>query len=78
MRDGTGQLQGVLARAEVPPEVWDGFGRLTQETSVRLEGTVRADKRSPGGVELTVTNLAILGASTEFPITPKEHGQPPT
>ena len=74
MRDGSGQLQGVLAKAEVPAEVWDRFAQLTQETSVRLEGLVRADTRSKSGVELTVQHLEVLGASVDFPITPKEHG----
>jgi asparaginyl-tRNA synthetase len=74
VRDGSGVVQGVLARNDVGPETWERFGALTQETCVRLEGTVRADARSPGGVELTVTGLAVLGPSTDFPITPKEHG----
>src|SRR6266516_1874740 len=50
------------------------FGGLTQETSVEVTGTVRADARAPGGVELTATDLRILGPSHDFPITPKEHG----
>ncbi|HWO89432.1 MAG TPA: asparagine--tRNA ligase [Gemmatimonadales bacterium] len=74
VRDGTGIVQGVLARSEVAPEVWDRFGTLTQETCVRLVGTVREDKRSPGGVELAVTSIELLGPSHEYPITPKEHG----
>ena len=74
LRDGTGVVQGVLAKQDVAPETWERFAKLTQETSVRLEGQVRSDARSPGGVELTVRELAILGPSTDFPITPKEHG----
>jgi asparaginyl-tRNA synthetase len=74
IRDGSGYLQGVLGKKEVAPEVWARFEALTQETCVRLEGTVRADARSPGGVELSVTDVAILGASVDYPITPKEHG----
>jgi asparaginyl-tRNA synthetase len=74
IRDGSGTLQGVLPKQEVTPEAWDRFSQLTQETCVRLEGTVRADARSPGGVELTVRDLHVLGPSTDFPITPKEHG----
>jgi len=74
VRDGSGYLQGVVPKAEVPPETWERFAQLTQEASVRLEGTVREDKRSPGGVELTVTDIALLGPSVEFPISPKEHG----
>ncbi|HEY2805047.1 MAG TPA: asparagine--tRNA ligase [Gemmatimonadales bacterium] len=74
IRDGSGQLQGVVPKAEVPPEAWERFGGLTQESSVRLEGVVREDKRSPSGVELTVTDVIQLGPSVDFPITPKEHG----
>ena len=76
IRDGSGYLQGVLARNEADPVAWERFGVLTQETCVRLVGEVRADKRSPGGVELGITEVEILGPSTDFPITPKEHGAP--
>ena len=76
IRDGTGYLQGVLAKAEVPAETWQRFQALTQETCVRLVGEVRTDPRSPGGVELSVKDLEILGPSVDFPITPKEHGTP--
>ena len=41
-------------------------------TSHRMPG--RVDPRAPGGVELAVTDLQIIGTSPEFPITPKEHG----
>src|SRR3989442_6658072 len=74
LRDGTGYLQAVLSKKEVPDAAWDAFGRLTQETSVEVSGVVRADARAPGGVELQATDLKILGLSVDFPITPKEHG----
>jgi asparaginyl-tRNA synthetase len=74
LRDGTGYLQAVLSKKEVSEAAWEAFGRLTQETSVAVTGVVRADARAPGGVELTVQDLAILGSSVDFPITPKEHG----
>ena len=74
LRDGTGYLQAVLSKKDVPDAAWDAFGKLTQETSVAVTGTVRADPRGPGGVELTLSDLAIVGPSPEFPITPKEHG----
>jgi asparaginyl-tRNA synthetase len=74
LRDGTGYLQAVLARKEVPDEVWNDFGALTQETSVAVTGMVREDARSPGGYELTASGLEILGPSHDFPISPKEHG----
>jgi asparaginyl-tRNA synthetase len=74
LRDGSGYLQGVVAKNDVPPEVWERFKSLTQETAVAVTGAVRADTRAPGGVELTVTDLAVLGPSHDYPITPKEHG----
>ena len=74
LRDGTGSVQGVVSKKEVPEATWAAFGRLTQETSIAMTGTVRDDPRSPGGVELAVTALEILGASPDFPISPKEHG----
>ena len=74
LRDGTGYLQAVLSKKDVPEAAWEAFGRLTQETSVEVTGTVRAEPRAPGGVELQASDLKILGASVDFPITPKEHG----
>ena len=74
LRDGTGYLQVVLSKKDVPEAAWEAFGRLTQETSAEVTGTVRADARAPGGVELTATDLRVIGPSHDFPITPKEHG----
>ena len=74
VRDGSGYLQAVVLKQEVPAELWDRFKALTQETAVALTGTVRAEPRSPGGVELAATSLDVLGPSADFPITPKEHG----
>jgi asparaginyl-tRNA synthetase len=76
-RDGTGIVQGVVAKSAVAPEVFQRARSLTQESSLRVTGKVRADQRAPGGFELDVSNLEILqGVSPEqpYPITPKEHG----
>ncbi|MGH7629057.1 MAG: amino acid--tRNA ligase-related protein, partial [Gemmatimonadales bacterium] len=74
LRDGSGVVQCVLSKKEVTDDVWNGFQVLTQETSVAVTGTVRAEPRSPGGYELGASHLAVLGPSPDFPITPKEHG----
>ncbi|MBA2627262.1 MAG: asparagine--tRNA ligase [Gemmatimonadales bacterium] len=74
LRDGTGIVQCVLAKKEVPEDTWARFGTLTQETSVAATGTVREDARAPGGYELTLSELEQIGPSVDFPITPKEHG----
>src|SRR5205809_7372480 len=74
LRDGTGYLQVVLSKKDVPEAAWEAFGGLTQETSAEVTGTVRADVRAPGGAQLTATDLRVIGPSHDFPITPKEHG----
>src|SRR6266480_1040296 len=74
VRNGTGLMQAVLSNKDVPAEVWDAFGKLTQETSLEVTGVVRVEPRAPGGVEMQTSDLRILGASPDFPITPKEHG----
>jgi asparaginyl-tRNA synthetase len=75
MRDGTGILQTVLVKSAVAAETWERFGQLTQETSIAVTGEVRADARAPGGYELGITELEIIGASPlDYPIQPKEHG----
>ena len=74
VRDGTGVVQGVVVKKEVADEVWERHATLTLETSVAVAGTVRGEPRAPGGHELTVTGLEILGRSDDYPIQPKEHG----
>jgi asparaginyl-tRNA synthetase len=76
-RDGTGTIQGVVAKNAVAPEVFDSVKSLTQESSVIIEGKVRADKRAPGGYELDVSSVQVLQRVPEsdpFPISLKEHG----
>jgi len=74
LRDGTGIVQCVIVKAEVVPELWDQLAQLTTETSVVVSGRVRAEPRAPGGSELSVAQLRVLGPSHDYPIQPKEHG----
>ena len=71
LRDGTGTVQGVLSKKEVSEDAWSAFGALTQEASVAMTGVVREDPRSPGGVELAVTGLELLGAEPRLPDLPQ-------
>jgi asparaginyl-tRNA synthetase len=76
-RDGSGVIQGVVPKNAVTPEVFEAIKTLTQESSVIVEGKVRADKRAPGGYELDVSNVQVVQRVPEsdpYPITPKEHG----
>ena len=75
MRDGSGILQCVVVQKIVGDAGWETFNALTLETSVEIEGEVRADARAPGGVEVGVTNMIVLGTSpVDYPIQAKEHG----
>jgi asparaginyl-tRNA synthetase len=75
VRDGSGTLQCVVVQKIVGDTAWATFQSLTLETSVEIAGEVRADARAPGGVEVGVTNMMILGESpSDYPIQPKEHG----
>ena len=76
-RDGTGTIQGVVPKSAVPAEVFAAVKGLSQESSVVVEGKVRADKRAPGGYELDVSNVQVLQRVPEsdpYPISLKEHG----
>ncbi|MDR3560424.1 MAG: asparagine--tRNA ligase [Negativicutes bacterium] len=74
VRDGTGLMQGVLVKKEVGEELFEAANKLTQESSLKLTGTVRQEPRSVGGFEMTVTGLEIVSIAEEYPITHKEHG----
>ena len=74
VRDGTGVVQCVLSSADLPGEAFDRFDELTQESSLRVTGTVREDPRSPGGYELSVGDIEVVQIAEPYPITPKEHG----
>jgi asparaginyl-tRNA synthetase len=74
VRDGSGVVQCVIVKSQVAPELWDAVGALTLESSVVVTGPVRKDDRAPGGHEITIEALDVIGVSDEYPIQPKEHG----
>ncbi len=74
VRDGTGFIQAVMLKAAVGSNSFTQADHLAQETALVVRGTVRADARAPGGHEIDVTELAVVGTSHDYPITPKEHG----
>jgi asparaginyl-tRNA synthetase len=75
LRDGTAICQAVFVKNQVPAEVWEQFAHLTTETSVEITGEVRIEPRAPGGAEIGVAGLTIIGPSPiDYPIQPKEHG----
>jgi len=74
LRDGSGFIQGVMSKAAVDEGTFRLADHLTQETSIIVSGAVRADARAPGGFELDLATLEVVGQSADYPITPKEHG----
>jgi asparaginyl-tRNA synthetase len=74
LRDGSGFIQAVMSKAAVGEEVFKAADHLSQETSVMVTGTARADTRAPSGYEIDVKSLEVVGQSHDYPITPKEHG----
>ncbi len=74
LRDGTGIAQCVYFRGECSEESFEVFEKLSQETSVKVTGVVREEKRSPGGFEISARELEIIGGSVDYPISPKDHG----
>ena len=77
VRDGGGICQVVVFKGNVSAETFELARTLTQESSLRVTGTVKADTRAPGvpgGYELDVTDLEVVQIAAEYPIQPKEHG----
>lgn len=74
VRDGSGQIQCVAGVRDLSPEQWEAGAALGQESAVIVRGTLKADTRQVGGVELGLDSLEVVSAAGEYPITPKEHG----
>jgi asparaginyl-tRNA synthetase len=74
LRDGTGYLQCVYFKNNVTPEVFEIADRIGQESSIEVTGTIREEKRAPGGYEMDAKDIKIISEAHDYPITPKEHG----
>src|SRR6185312_1276891 len=77
IRDGSGMMQCVAVKNSLPEETFEMLKGLTQESSVKITGKVRAEQRATGGYELDVESAELVQRVPEeapYPITPKEHG----
>ncbi|MBK3496753.1 asparagine--tRNA ligase [Viridibacillus sp. YIM B01967] len=74
LRDGSGFVQGVVVKADVPEEVFVTAKGLHQESSLYVVGEVTKDERSAFGFELQVKEIEVIAEANNYPITPKEHG----
>ena len=73
-RDGFGIIQCIVTKNDVGEDAFDLFKSLTQESSLSVIGEVVKNDRAPGGFEMVVSELTVHQLSSEYPITPKEHG----
>lgn len=75
IRDGSGFVQAIVFQGDVDQKTFYEADHLSQETSLMIQGLVKADTRSKIGVEIQVQTLQVLSKPTqEYPISPKEHG----
>ncbi|HEX8991817.1 MAG TPA: asparagine--tRNA ligase [Anaerolineales bacterium] len=78
VRDGTGFIQCVAFKGDLDEKLFDQIMRIPQESSVKVTGIVREDKRAPGipgGFELGIKDLEIVqAAEADYPMALKDHG----
>ncbi len=74
IRDGSGTVQGVLFKGDVPEELFNAVDKLPQEASIIVRGAVKKEPRSPIGFELSLKDVTVIQAAEGFPISPKDHG----
>lgn len=74
IRDGSGFIQAVVSQDDVDEASWKAAEELTQESSLKVTGTVVTHPKKQGVFELHVIHIDVVHIAQEYPITPKEHG----
>lgn len=77
IRDGSGMMQCVAVKSNLPEALFEELKSLTQESSLSVTGVIRAEPRAAGGFEMDVTAAQVHQRVSEehpYPITPKDHG----
>ena len=77
LRDGSGICQVVAFRNNIDPVEFEAVKQLTQESSLKVTGLVKAEARAqgiPGGYEVDASSVQVVQIADGYPITPKEHG----
>ena len=65
IRDDSGVIQCAVKDDH---KSWEDAQEVTVESSVRIKGEVSKDKRAPGGYEIAIDKLEIVGLAERFPI----------
>jgi len=68
LRDGTGYVQ-VSARKGMSDKAYDAARGATRESAVVVKGSVRDDRRAPGGKEIAAAEFEIVSLAESWPIT---------
>jgi len=68
VRDETNIIQCVVKK-DNNPEIYNEAAKLTIESSLKLSGEIKEDKRGKTGYEIHVTDLEIVQIAEPFPIT---------
>ena len=74
IRDGFGIMQCIIEKSKIGDDKFDIFKSLTQESSISVTGEIVENERAVGGFELLLNDLKIHQLTSDYPITPKEHG----
>jgi asparaginyl-tRNA synthetase len=74
LRDGTGYCQCVITQDNSDENNLNIAQSTALETSVIIQGSIHADEKQIGGVEVQVNQIEIVGESIDYPIAKKEHG----
>ncbi|MBF0710194.1 MULTISPECIES: asparagine--tRNA ligase [unclassified Gemella] len=74
LRYGAGFIQAVALKESLGEEKFQELKHLTQETSIKVTGTIKENQRELSGIELQIESFEIVSIATDYPITPKEHG----
>jgi asparaginyl-tRNA synthetase len=66
LRDSTGIIQCPVKKETA---AWNEAEKVTIESSLTIDGTIKEDKRAPGGFEIVTEKISIIGLAELFPIT---------
>jgi asparaginyl-tRNA synthetase len=72
-RDGSGRIQAIVHKPDVPDAVWEDSEKLTIESSVIISGKVSKHPKKDE-YELQIDDIHIQQIAEDYPIGKKEHG----
>ena len=68
LRDSTNIIQCVFEKENFEQK-WDVLDKIQVETSIKITGTLKEDKRAPTGYEINAQDFEVVGESENYPIT---------